>query len=138
MKPDLDAVAEGFDTVDLVVIDAAADPEAAKALRVFGSPTLIAVRDGVELARFTGRRTRAELENLFQETAAGDPATLARTSHSDRVVGTVAGVGVAGVGLAPRSLRRRNRCPRESAPDVPPETLVAPEVAVSLRRPRPW
>jgi hypothetical protein len=100
MKPDLDAVAEGFDTVDLVVIDAAADPEAAKALRVFGSPTLIAVRDGVELARFTGRRTRAELENLFQETAAGDPATLARTSHSDRVVGTVAGVGVAGVGLA--------------------------------------
>lgn len=99
MKPDLDAVAAEFDDVDLVVLDASRDPQAASELRVVGTPTLIAVRNGSEVARFMGRRTRGELRVLFTEVAAGDPTRIARTSGSDRLVGTVAGVGLAGVGL---------------------------------------
>lgn len=99
MKPDLDAVAADFDDVDLVVIDATDDPATARELRVIGTPTLIAVRDGVEVARFVGRRTRRELHELFAEVAAGDPARVARTSGGDRLVGTVAGIGLVGVGV---------------------------------------
>lgn len=99
MRPDLDAVAAEFADVDLVVLDATEDSRAASELRVMGTPTLIAVREGVEIARFIGRRTRSELRELFAEVAAGDPTSIARTSGGDRLVGTVGGSGVIGVGL---------------------------------------
>ncbi len=99
MKPDLDAVAAQFTDIDLVVIDAAADPDIASEMRVFGTPTIIAIRDGAELARFTGRRTRSELHNLFAQLAAGTAVTVPRFGRSDRLVWTVGGAGLAGVGL---------------------------------------
>lgn len=99
MQPDLDAVAGEFDAVDLVVLDATRDTAAVADLRVLGTPTLIAVRDGVELARFTGRRTRTELRALFDSVATGDPAGIAKMSSSDRIVWSVAGAALAGAGL---------------------------------------
>ena len=99
MKPDLDVVAAEFDDVDLVVVDATKEPEFSGELRVLGTPTLIVVRGGTEIARFIGRRTKSELREIFAEVAAGDPTTIAKTSGGDRLVGTVAGVGLAAVGL---------------------------------------
>ena len=101
MQPDLDAVAnEHRDDVDLVVLDATQDPERAASLKVLGTPTLIAVKDGVEISRHTGRRTRPELSELFAAVAAGDTTGIAAVSHSDRLVWSVAGVLLAVAGLA--------------------------------------
>ena len=99
MQPDLDAVTGENPAVDLVVIDASKDTEQAAALRVMGTPTLIAVKDGIEVARFTGRRSRAELSELFAAVAVGDAGSLPKVSRSDRLVWSVAGLLVAGVGL---------------------------------------
>lgn len=100
MKPDLDAVAGEFSSVELVVVDATEQPEVAAELRVMGTPTLIAVRDGEELARFTGRRTRNELREMFTSVAAGDPGALPRFGQGDRTVWTAAGAALAIAGLA--------------------------------------
>ncbi len=100
MKPDLDAVAGEFDSVDLVVLDATEHPEKASDLRVLGTPTLIAVRDGEEVARFVGRRTRSELRELFAATASGETDSVARFAQGDRLVWTAAGVALVIAGLA--------------------------------------
>ena len=99
MKPDLDAVAGEHAHVDLVVLDATREFERVASLNVRGTPTLIAVKDGIELARFTGRRSRAELTELFAAVAGGDPSTISRTSRTDRVVWETAGAVLAVVGL---------------------------------------
>ena len=100
MQPDLDAVAGEFGSVDLVVVDATERPDVTRELRVLGTPTLIAVRNGQELARFTGRRTRNELREMFSAVAAGDPGSLPRFGRGDRTVWTVAGAAMAVAGLA--------------------------------------
>ena len=100
MKPDLDAVAGEHDSVDRVVIDATKEPERVTDLRVLGTPTLIAVRDGVEMARFTGRRTRSELSELFDAVGTGDPGSLPAMAEGDRIVWSVAGLALVVVGAA--------------------------------------
>lgn len=101
MQPDLDAVADEYhNTVDLVVINAAEEPERAAALEVLGTPTLIAMRNGVEVARFTGRRSKTELRELFVAVADGNADSISLMSGSDRLVWTVATVLLTAVGLA--------------------------------------
>jgi thiol-disulfide isomerase/thioredoxin len=100
MQPDLDAVAHQHSgIVDLVLLDATKEIDRVADLKVRGTPTLIAVKDGAELARFTGRRSRAELSELFAAVADGDTGTLSKTSRGDRVVWATAGVLLAGAGL---------------------------------------
>lgn len=100
MQPDLDVVAAAnSDAVDFVPIDASRDLQMASALGVMGTPTLIAVKDGVEIARFTGRRSRTELEELFAAVAAGSADSISKVSESDRIVWSLAGVLLAGAGL---------------------------------------
>jgi thiol-disulfide isomerase/thioredoxin len=100
MQPDLDAVAHQYSgIVDLVLLDAAKEIDRAAELKVRGTPTLIAIKDGAELARFTGRRSRSELSELFAAVADGDTGTLSRSSRGDRVVWATAGVLLAGAGL---------------------------------------
>ena len=100
MQPDLDAVADEFEqTVHLVVLDATQQVEDVSALGVLGTPTLIAVNGGEEVARFTGRRSKAELRELFAAVADGDVGSVSKTSKSDRIVWSVAGALLTGVGL---------------------------------------
>lgn len=100
MKSDLATVADRHSgIVDLVVLDATKEPGRVASLKVAGTPTLIAVKDGVELARFTGRRSHAELTELFAAVAGGDVGTIGSTTRSDRVVWATAGVLLAGAGL---------------------------------------
>ena len=100
MQPDLDAVAGEFDDrVDLVVLDATVRTEEAAGLRVMGTPTLIAVKSAKEVARFSGRRTKSELRELFAAIAEGDVASISKRSSSDRTVWTVAGALLAAVGV---------------------------------------
>lgn len=101
MQPDLDAVAAEYQhRVDLVVINAAEEPERAATLGILGTPTLIAMRNGNEIARFTGRRSRSELVELFDAVAGGEVETVSSVSGSDRFVWSVAGVLLTTVGLA--------------------------------------
>ena len=100
MQPDLVAVAELYaDSVDLVVLDAAKETDRVASLGVLGTPTLIAVRDGIEIARFTGRRSRFELSQLFAAIAAGEADSVASSSRGDRVVWALGGALLAGAGL---------------------------------------
>ncbi len=57
------------------------------------------MKDGVESARFTGRRSRSELEELFAAVADGSADSISKVSKSDRIVWSFAGVLLAGVGL---------------------------------------
>ena len=100
MQPDLDAVAgEHRGSVDLVVLDATKQRDLVASLRVLGTPTLIAVNDGVEVARVTGRRSRSELADLFGAVAQGRPEAVETTSRGDRVVWALGGVMLATAGL---------------------------------------
>jgi len=101
MQPDLDAVAEKHSgEVDLVILDAATDGDQIAQLGVLGTPTLIAVNNGIEVARFTGRRSRRELADLFVAVAESDAGSVSAMSREDRLVWTVAGVLLTVVGLA--------------------------------------
>lgn len=100
MQPDLDAVAEEYQhRVDLVVINAVEEPERAASLGILGTPTLIAMRNGIEVARFVGRRSRSELEELFEAVAGGEAETVSSVSDSDRIVWSVAGVLLTAAGI---------------------------------------
>ena len=104
MQPDLDAVAADYQgLVDLEVMDATREGERVAGLKVFGTPTFIAVNDGTEIARVTGRRSRSELQDLFTAVAAGDTTAVQSRSRDDRAVRTIAGVLllVAGVAMGP-------------------------------------
>ncbi len=98
MQPDLDAAAERYrGRVDLMMVNAADDVDAIRALGARGTPTLIGVRDGVEVFRHTGRRTSDELGALFEALAGG--TTTPRVGRSDLVLRVGTGAVLAGVGL---------------------------------------
>ncbi len=98
MKPDLDQVAAAFSgEVDLVPIDAVQQPELVSELRVLGTPTLIGVKRGSEVYRITGRRSSAELEELFASLINDRPIPLAGRTGTALQVG--AGVVLTGLGL---------------------------------------
>lgn len=98
MQPHLDAAAAEFsDTVDLVRVNAAAAPDVVRALNVMGTPTLIGVHRGVEVFRFTGRRSRAELDDLFRAVAVG--AETAGVGGQDALLRVGTGVVLVGIGL---------------------------------------
>ncbi len=100
MQPDLDAVADEFrGVVDLIVVDAAVDPERAASLRVRGTPTLIAMHEGTEIARITGRRTRNELRDVFTAVASGRTSAIPLVGANDRFVWSLAGTLLAAAGL---------------------------------------
>lgn len=73
MQPDLDAVAADYsDRVGLELVNAVDELESTRRLGVRGTPTLIGVREGKEVFRVVGRRTRSELEALFDAVAVGE------------------------------------------------------------------
>lgn len=98
MQPDLDALAmEYAETVTLRMLNASESIDDVRALGVRGTPTLIAVRDGKELFRSTGRRSESELRQMFDVVAVGDDSQP--IGRQDLAIRVGAGVVVAGVGL---------------------------------------
>ncbi len=72
MRPTIEAVAGRHPDVRFRVIDASAEPATVATLGVKGTPTVIGYCNGEEVFRFTGRRTSAELESMFEAVAADD------------------------------------------------------------------
>lgn len=99
MQPDLDDTAQAFsDRVDVMMINAADELETVKGLGVRATPTLIGVREGEEVFRIAGRRSRTELNELFE--AMGPGGLVPRFSRQDAVVRVFAGLALLGIGLA--------------------------------------
>jgi len=66
---ELETAAEG--AVRVVKVNSAENRQICRELRVFGLPTYVLLRDGVELARLTGDVTRAEVEQAFERLKGG-------------------------------------------------------------------
>jgi len=99
MQPDLDEVAEEFsDRVDMRMISAADELEMIGGLGVRATPTLIGVREGREVFRIVGRRSRTELYELFEGVVGEGP--VPRVGRQDVVVRALAGSALLVVGLA--------------------------------------
>jgi thiol-disulfide isomerase/thioredoxin len=72
MSPTIERVAADFaHRVQLVKVDAGAQPQLVQQLRVVAVPTVILWRDGRELCRNTGAQTEAMLRGLFEAAATG-------------------------------------------------------------------
>jgi hypothetical protein len=81
-------------------VDAADDPEGARALGAFAVPLLVALRDGREVSRRLGAQGAGDVRSVFEEALGGvgvEPSGLSRVERSLRAL---AGVGLVAVGLA--------------------------------------
>jgi thioredoxin-like negative regulator of GroEL len=86
--------------VALVRVDAAEEPDAARALGAFAVPLLVALRDGQEHARRLGAATAAEVRAVFEAALAAGPAPPAGVSRNERALRLLAGLGLVVIGLA--------------------------------------
>lgn len=94
MQPDIDmAAAEFSGSVRLEMVNAAAEPELARALGAMATPTLIGASAEGEIFRVVGRRTRSELDQLFRAVAEGRAAP--EVGSQDRLLRVGAGLALA-------------------------------------------
>jgi thioredoxin 1 len=90
--------------VDVLRLNADESPDLLRLLGVFSIPTLVAYRDGVEVARRTGAASQAVLEGLFRaalsgvQPVAGEHLAAGPTSL-DRLVRLTGGISLFGLGL---------------------------------------
>lgn len=90
MQSDLSEVAEVFSgRVDLKMINAVEEFETVRGLGVRATPTLIGVREGKEVFRIVGRRSRTDLRELFE--AVDEGGRVARVNRQDVLVRLAAG-----------------------------------------------
>jgi thioredoxin len=102
MAPALEKVAAEFEgRVRLVRVNADDEPQASERLGVLGLPTLIARRDGVEVARHAGGLGEAAIRRMFEELAAGGAVSRPRASRADLWLRFATGAAFAAIGLAP-------------------------------------
>ncbi|HEX6286725.1 MAG TPA: thioredoxin family protein [Acidimicrobiia bacterium] len=97
MRPTIERVAGRYPDVAFRVIDASVDHEMVGSLGVKGTPTLIGCARGEEIFRFTGRRTSAELEAMFDAVSGARP--IATVGRGDVLVRIGAGVALIVSGL---------------------------------------
>jgi len=86
--------------VTLVRVDAAEDPDTARALGTLAVPLLVALRDGREHARRLGAATAAEVRAVFEAALADGPALPAGVSRNERALRLLAGAGLAAIGFS--------------------------------------
>ncbi len=78
--------------VQVVRVDAALSPDQARALKVRGTPTLLAARDGVVVARHVGAGGTSEVEGVFA--AAVGEGTGGGIGATNRRLRSIAGIAV--------------------------------------------
>jgi thioredoxin 1 len=79
--------------VDVWKVNADEQPELLRKLRIFGIPTVVAFRDGQEVARKVGAASPDALNGLFQAgLGKAVPAKPSRMSPADRMVRIFAGI----------------------------------------------
>lgn len=103
LAPVVDRVAESAG-VPLVPLQIDTDPATVDRLRLRSVPTLVALRDGVEVGRLVGLQTEAAVESLFALAAAGDGHLDRRAPAPLVAARALAGVALLGAGLAAGSV----------------------------------
>lgn len=103
IEPDLlEEAAEWSGRVRLERVDVASDFERSSELRVMGTPTLIGIRDGSEVFRYTGRLSRDDIRGLFANLADGSGTTRpSRRSESVLSIGAGGLLVAAGAAIGP-------------------------------------
>ena len=87
--------------VDLVIVDVGAAPHSADLLGVKGTPTLIGVSRGTEVFRETGRRTRAQLTEMFETLEKGHSLSGQRTGDTGLAIGAGSVLSLVGLVSGP-------------------------------------
>lgn len=76
LKPVLETLSREYDA-QLVEIDVDVDPAKAQAYNVRSMPTVVLMRNGQEVGRFVGARSRAFVAGMLDRAVAGDVAIAA-------------------------------------------------------------
>lgn len=99
-KPIIESLAKRYDErVEFLAVDADVSQEVAAHYRIFGIPTVLAFRDGEELARVTGAQNKATYQGIFDSLANGSELQVS-ISRFDRVLRISAGVLLGLVGIS--------------------------------------
>jgi thioredoxin 1 len=80
--------------VDVWKVNADEQPGLLNQLKVYGIPTVIAFREGQEVARQTGSQPQAALARLFEAAQSGELPGSSGPSRTDRVVRMAVGLGL--------------------------------------------
>ena len=92
IEPALDRLAERYaGRVDLWRVNADEEPEVARALGVYGIPTLIGFRQGQEIVRRTGALSEDALAELFEVALSGQGLAHPHLMATDRTLRLLAG-----------------------------------------------
>ena len=98
VKPVLEKLAKEYEgRVDLWEVNADENQELLKSLRVYGIPTLIVYRNGLETQRYVGAKSNSTLKSLFEALASGKEILPSRLSAADRFIRLGAGITIAGI-----------------------------------------
>lgn len=82
VAPVIESVAADYaGRVSSIPLDVEADPERCEALGVRSTPTMIGLRDGVEVGRLVGEQSRGAIEALFAATSTGGPSPPVRSQR---------------------------------------------------------
>jgi thioredoxin 1 len=99
MSPQIDRLAKVYEgRVDVRKINADEQPEAVRALHVFGIPTLIVYQDGQPVARKTGALSGHALEAIFSAAERGETVSVHGLRPIDRLLRGVAGLALGLIG----------------------------------------
>jgi thioredoxin 1 len=80
--------------VDVWKVNADEQPGLLNQLKVYGIPTMIAFREGQEIARQTGAQPQAALARLFEAALSGELPASSEPSRFDRLVRLAVGLGL--------------------------------------------
>ena len=100
VKPTLEKLARDYDgRVDFWQVNADDNPDLLRKLGIFGIPTLVAYRQGREVARYTGTKSAGTYQALFEALAVGVTPSPAGLSSADRFIRFGGGLLAIGMGL---------------------------------------
>lgn len=90
-KPILEKLADEYGSrVEFIPINADDSREILESFRIFGIPTVIAMRDGKEIGKFTGVQSEAGYRTMFESLAANEEVKILLTPF-DRILRLGAG-----------------------------------------------
>lgn len=93
MEPALKRVEQAYQgKVDLWRFNTDEETGLVRSLGVLGIPTMIAYKDGVQVARHTGGQSESGIQRMFEVALSGDSAAPAAIRPIDRVIRLTAGL----------------------------------------------